>query len=352
MIDTSTARTDDDRRAAWNAAGVAPLWENALAHNGTPQPKRPGLWPWRTMKPLVDDAASLTSTGVVERRVLSLMGADSQAPGYPFTVTNLNAGFQILLPGEAARPHRHSMNALRFVIDGTGANTVVDGKPCPMSAGDLILTPGWTWHEHVHSGEGPIVWLDVLDASLHRYLGTDDFEPGPPHHVPARTGDDAFAFANLLPDSGDPTLHSPVFRYPWSTAVAAVSAAPRARDGARRIRYINPATGGATMSLLDCTLMQLDAGQETLAFRTSSHSVCAVVEGSGSTTCGDTTIAWGEKDVFALPNREWVTHRATGRARIFVTTDREILRRLDLLEERYRDPGESGAERAADGDRY
>jgi gentisate 1,2-dioxygenase len=335
MIETSPDLTADERRAAWQAAGVSPLWENRLAHGGPGTVERPSLWPWHTMKPLIDDAAGMNSTDVIERRVLSLMHPNPQAPGYPFTITNLNAGFQILLPGETARPHRHSMNALRFVLHGNGATTVVDGKPCPMYEGDLILTPGWTWHEHIHDGSGPIVWLDVLDASLHRYLGTDAFEPGPPHDMPARTSDDAFAFANLLPDVADPTLHSPVFRYPWATAAAAVSAAPRGRDGARRVRYVNPATGGATMSLLDCTLMEIDAGQTTTGFRTSSHSVVAVVEGSGTTTSGASTIAWGPKDVFTLPSGQWVTHQATEHTRLFVTTDREILRRLDLLDERF-----------------
>jgi gentisate 1,2-dioxygenase len=328
MIETS-------QRAAWDAAGVSPLWENRLAHAAPPPAPRPTLWPWRVMKPLIDDAARMNSTDVVERRVLSLMGPDPSAPGYPFTITNLNAGFQILLPGESARPHRHSMNALRFVLDGNGASTIVDGKPCPMFEGDLILTPGWTWHEHVHAGAGPIVWLDVLDAALHRYLGTDAFEPGPPHDVPARTPDAAFAFANLLPEVADPAQHSAVFRYPWASAAAAVAAAPRGRDGARRVRYVNPATGGATMSLLDCGLIEIDAGRATTPLRASSHAVCAVVEGAGTTTSGDTTIAWGAKDVFTLPSRQWVSHHASERARLFVTSDREILRRLDLLEETY-----------------
>jgi gentisate 1,2-dioxygenase len=265
-----------------------------------------------------------------------MMGPNPNAPGYPFTITNLNAGYQVLLPGESARPHRHSMNALRFVLDGSGANTVVDGKPCPMFAGDLILTPGWTWHEHIHEGQGPIVWLDVLDASLHRYLGTDAFEPGPPHDMPARTPDAAFAFANIVPEVTGPVTHSPVFRYPWSTAAAAVAVAPHGRDGARRVRYVNPATGGATMSLLDCTLVQLDAGQTTTGFRTSCHSVCTIVEGRGTSTSGDATIAWGPKDVFTLPAGQWVTHTASERTHIFITTDREVLRRLDLLDERYR----------------
>jgi len=327
--------TAAERRAAWDAAGVSPLWENRLAHGGPTPAERPTLWAWHALKPLIDDAARMSSTEVIERRVLSLMHPDPHAPGYPFTIANLNAGYQILLPGESARPHRHSMNALRFVLDGNGASTVVDGKPCPMFEGDLILTPGWTWHEHVHPGAGPIVWLDVLDASLHRYLGTDRFEAGPARNVPVRTADAAFAFAGVLPEGAGPTQHSPVFRYPWATAAAAVAAAPRGPDGARRVRYVNPATGGAAMSLLDCTLLEVEAGGETAPFRTTSHAVCAVVEGAGRTQSGDTTIAWSPKDVFTLPSGQWVTHRADQRTRLFITTDREILRRLDLLEETF-----------------
>jgi gentisate 1,2-dioxygenase len=58
------------------------------------------------------------------------------------------------------------MNALRFVIEGKGASTIVDGKDCPMEEGDLVITPGWTWHEHVHRGDAPIIWLDALDAPM------------------------------------------------------------------------------------------------------------------------------------------------------------------------------------------
>ena len=91
----------------------------------------------------------------------------------------LSAAIQILLPGESARPHRHSMNALRFVLEGRGGVTVVNGKECHMEFGDLILTPAWTWHEHIHRGNEPMIWLDALDVPLHLYLGTAEFQPGP-----------------------------------------------------------------------------------------------------------------------------------------------------------------------------
>ena len=110
------------------------------------------------------------------------------------------------------------MNALRFVIEGKGASTIVDGKDCPMEEGDLVITPGWTWHEHVHRGDAPIIWLDALDAPLHRYLGTDKFEPGPAHDLPTMPDDSAFAFPNIVPELSEPaTPFSPVFRYPWRT---------------------------------------------------------------------------------------------------------------------------------------
>jgi gentisate 1,2-dioxygenase len=336
MIETPAEPTTAERRAAWDAANVRPLWEDRRAHGGKPPVERPQLWAWNVMKPLIDDAAGMSSTEVVERRVLSLIHPNHDALGHPFTITNLNAGYQILLPGEAARPHRHSMNALRFVLEGSGATTIVDGKACLMFENDLVLTPGWTWHEHVHAGDRRIVWLDILDSSLHRYLGTDAFEPGPPHDVPVRTPDAAFEFANVVPEVADPTLHSPVFRYPWATASAAVAAAPRGPDGARRARYVNPANGGPTMSLLDCSVIEIDAGRETAPFRTSSHAVVTVVEGRGSSTSDDATVAWGPKDVFTLPSGQWMTHRAEERTRLFITSDRAILRRLDLLEESYR----------------
>jgi gentisate 1,2-dioxygenase len=234
-----------------------------------------------------------------------------------------------------ARPHRHTPNALRFVLEGSGAATIVDGKNCPMSEGDLILTPGWTWHEHVHHGKSPVIWLDVLDASFHRYLHTDAFQPGPSNDMPPHTADQAFTSANFVPDLPEGQgPHSPVYLYPWAEAAAAVAAAPVAKDGARRVRYANPLSGGPVMSLLDCYLIQVDAGHDTSPVRSTSNAVCAVVEGSGQSRIGDTTIEWGPKDIFTLPPGNWATHHATrGPARLFITTDREIYRRLDLLKE-------------------
>lgn len=326
-------------RENWRRAHVSPLWENRAAHNlDGDEAEKPYIWRWSEIQPLIRDALALQSTEVAERRVLSLVSPHApQVAGMPGTTLNLTGGLQILKPGESARPHRHSMNALRFVMSGEGAFTIVDGKECAMAEGDLVTTPAWCWHEHIHRGAEPIVWLDVLDASLHRYLGTDKFQPGPPNDLPQLPADSAYAGSGLVPDAGAwKHNYSPIFRYGWKEASAALATAPLSRDGSRRIRYTNPLDGGPVMVSLDCWLIEIDGGAETVAFRTSANAVACVVDGYGFSKIGSSRLDWVARDVFSLPRNNWISHRAeSGKARIFIASDRGVLQRLDLLTEDY-----------------
>lgn len=326
--------TDEFHKAMKRAATVA-LWEwNDARSNEPTQSEAPYHWRWQDVEPLFDMAVEATDTNSAERRVVNLKN-----PGLPddyvAATININCGFQILMPGERARPHRHNMNALRFVVEGEGAATIVDGKNCPMEVGDLIITPAMTWHEHVHEGtDGRVVWMDSLDAPLVRYLRSVDFQPGPAKDYPVLPPDNAFAGAGFVPVDVAQVPYSPIFRYSGKDAVAALDAMPAAADGARILRYTNPATGGAVMSLMDCYLLGLEPGGETRPYRTSSNAACLVVEGEGTSTVGEETIRWQKNDVFTLPAWQWVSHKATARdTRLFQVTDREVLRRLDLLRE-------------------
>jgi gentisate 1,2-dioxygenase len=327
----------DTLRKAWKDANMAPLWENKFAHRPPPPPEATHLWSWEKIRPLITGAITVASPEAIERRVLQLVPPQRIEEEAQQTSKTLSANIQILLPGEKARPHRHTMNALRFVLEGAGAITVVDGKPCPMDEGDLVLTPAWTWHEHVHRGSAPIIWLDALDVPLHHYMGTGAFQPGPAADMPETIADAAFAVANVVPDTSYATRdYSPVFRYPYSSAAAAVAVAPQARDGSRRVRYINPLTGGTGMALIDCFLVQLDPAMTTLPFRTTANSVCCVVEGAGESQVGNTTIRWKKHDIFTLPQGNRIVHQSTGgTARLFQVSDRDIYARLGLLKEEY-----------------
>ena len=324
--------TADEIQESWKDANVRPLWEVQHAYDGA-RKTGPVLWPWVKMEPLVRRAIGLTSPAVAERRALSLVDPAGK-PGDFHSITNLNAALQILLPGEVARPHRHSMDALRFIFEGEGAITRVDGKLAPMAAGDLVITPGNAWHEHWHEGTTPMVWLDVLNVHAHLNLGTFSFEPGPVHDVPEIAPEAAFATANVVPDM-PLSSSSPVFRYPLADAKRALDAAPLAADGSRRVRYVNPLNGGPVMPLLDCYLVRLDAGHSTRPFTTSAHAVCAVVEGRGATSASESSINWQRHDVFTLPHGAPIVYTAAETSYLFMTTDREMYRRLGLLREGY-----------------
>jgi gentisate 1,2-dioxygenase len=287
------------------------------------------------MRPLVDLAFKEASPAAVQRRVLQMLSPQSKSLADEFTCGNVLAALQCLLPGESARPHRHTMNALRFLLEGSGAVTLVDGKECPMEFGDLVLTPGMCWHEHKHNGNEPVVWLDVLDVPLHQYLGSVMFQPGPIMEKPITMGDAAFASPNIVPQAiAGRRDHSPVFRYPYANAVHALSHAPASPDGARRVRYINPLNGEGAMALLDTSMMQVDSDCQTLPTRTSANLIFAVVEGYGETRVGDKTVAWAPRDIFTVPQHNWFSHRSMeGNARLFIVSDADVMRRLGLLTE-------------------
>ncbi len=336
VIDANTDTIPPHLRAMWQANNTAPLWESPSGKShGNRGPEAPHIWRWEACREMVDETAKNSSPKLVERRVLVMVNPESAANGNDATVGQISGNFQTLLPGERARPHRHSMDALRFPIIGSGAVTFVDGKACPMEVGDLILTPGWTWHEHVHNGTEPVVWVDILNVILHRSIGTEAFEPGPVHNPPKTFPDALFAVPNLLPVLENSPNYSPMFRYRYADAAKAVASAPVSADGSQRVRYANPLTGGSCMALLDCYLIRLAAGQETTRTRSTASSLCVVVEGEGVSNYEDgASLSWKAKDTFTIPQRNSVSHRAGPEgATIFQVTDREVYSRLGLLKE-------------------
>ncbi|NRF71871.1 cupin domain-containing protein [Aquincola sp. S2] len=319
------------------AVNSVPLWDRYKALNTRePHPHAALHWPWHVMQPLVDRASREVNMQEAERRALLFTHPDW--PGTVFTTPTLSGALQILLPGESAPPHRHTLAALRLVMRGRGAVTIVDGKRCVMEPGDLVLTPAWSWHEHVHEGDQPMVWFDGLDYPLARQLQDVFFEhgPGPMRDLGLADLDDAaLQGGGLLPD-GFPsrTAYSPLYRYPWTQVNAALNAMPAAADGSKRLRYTNPVSGGAVMPTIDCHALRLTPGATTRPQRSTATAMAIVIEGEGDTRIGEQQIRWKPHDVFTLPRWAWTEHRASaGPATIFLMSDREFLSRIDHLRE-------------------
>ena len=182
---------------------TAALWtrqEQALVSE--PKSKAlPFLWSWKELRPQAMRAAELVGTQDAERRVLMLLNPGLE--GRIATTNSLFSGLQIVLPGEAARAHRHTPAALRFIIESDGGHTTVEGDKIPMHPGDLVLTPNWTWHDHSNTTGNPMIWLDGLDLPLTHLLEAVFFEPYPediqPITQPTDSSLTAYGAVGLLP---------------------------------------------------------------------------------------------------------------------------------------------------------
>lgn len=323
---------------------IVPLWESTTAKTfGKPQ-EEAHIWRWSNMQKVVEETSKIRAAHVLDRRVLLMAKPGRHHVMDEAATGQIYCSFQLVLPGERAEAHRHPMSALRFVVQApdSGASSIVDGKDCPMHPGDMIITPGWCWHEHVNEGDKPVIWLDVLDVGLHYVLDTAGFQPGPMRDAPSTLDDAVFVSAGITPrvdgeDYGQ-RPYSPRFRYAWEDAERALDAAPLNADGSREVRYGNPLTGGPSMSLLDSTLLRLQAGQPTRNYCSTASALFFVKEGSGSSKIGDKTIHWQANDMFTVPAKLWASHTAdAGGACLFQVSNREVYRRLGLFSESFGD---------------
>src|ERR1700753_4141383 len=99
-----------------------------------------------SLRPWVLKHVALVSPEKAGRRVIALENPGRR--GTSACVGWLYSGLQVMKPGEFATAHSHASSALRFVIEGRGAYTVVDGHKMDLAAGDFVITPNGTWHDH------------------------------------------------------------------------------------------------------------------------------------------------------------------------------------------------------------
>jgi gentisate 1,2-dioxygenase len=278
------------------------------------------VWRWDEIEPRVRCSSQfVVPGGGAERRILRLAN-----PGVPERTSahTLSGAIQYLLPGETAPPHRHTPNALRFMLKGDGAYTIVEGHKCAMAPGDLVLTPSMTWHEHGNEGATPVMWLDGLDSPVVRYLEILKMEPR-----------DETAATHRAAKSAVRTIH-----YKWDDAYQrllqqAESASSPYDDVI--IEYHDPLTSGSVLPTIGCYLQMIRPGIETRAHRQTSTAIYHVVSGSGSTTIADTAYEWRAGDFFVIPPNAPHQHRHGGSepAILFSMQDVPLLEALGLYDE-------------------
>jgi 1-hydroxy-2-naphthoate dioxygenase len=301
----------------------------------------PHIWQWAKMQPLLEGSLEALSESYTARRTLVLCN-----PTLPRgTTQTMVASIQIIRPGELAWAHRHTINAIRFAIQGgPQVSTVVDGEPLIMEPYDLLLTPGWSWHDHHNQSDKPAIWLDALDVPFTLALNQNFYE---------EFGESAQEHTGVTPPSapiarmtGNATrAGARPMRYAWADMLKSLKAAASGKDPAISpvdgimLEYINPLTGGSVLPTLSCRVQWLPPGFVGEKTRRTSSAIHFVVQGAGRTVFDDQELAWTKHDAIVAPNWGWHQHinaSPSEPAILFTITDVPILQAFGLYREETR----------------
>jgi 1-hydroxy-2-naphthoate dioxygenase len=283
---------------------------------GTGTQVKPYLWKWADMYQGLVQAGTLVPvgpSGLTEMRTIGLVNPEQRGvPG------SISLSPQILMPGERTRAHRNLKNETRFVIQAPpGAVFVADGEAFPMEAGDLVVSPTGSDHDHFNAGSEPAIWLDGLDMGLLNLLGTEINERYPvadPYQVVDKPAGYFAATRDRMKDSAaGGASRRPPLRYPWSDTSATLTAL---RDGEVAgdpydgilLRFTSPVDGGPTLPTFSCEIQLLTSGLRTGPHRHNSTAIYAVVRGEGQTEVAGERLEWTQGDIFCVPPWTWHYH--------------------------------------------
>ena len=304
----------------------------------------PVIWKFKQLREHVLKSVALVSPEKAGRRVIYLdnPGRRDVAAAVGF----LYSGLQVMHPGERASAHAHSASALRFIMEGRGAYTIVDGHKMTLGANDFVLTPNGTWHEHGVEEDGlPCIWQDGLDIPLMNALDANFYtvHPDLQQAVTYAVNDSTHAWGNsgLVP-ANDKWSHaySPLFKYEWAPTYEALSRYAKVTDGSPfdgvLMNYINPKTGGPVMQTIGASMQMLRPGEHTKAHRHTGSFMYQVAKGKGYSIINGKRFDWEERDIFCVPSwmfHEHVNASATEDACLFCFNDLPVMNSLGLYRE-------------------
>lgn len=335
----------------FTAAHLNPLWTQlGDLMPSAPSPRAvPHVWRWSDLLPMAQRAGDLVPVGRGgERRAIAL--ANPGLGGAPYVTPTLWAAVQYLGPKETAPEHRHAQNAFRFVVEGEGVWTVVNGDPVAMRRGDLLLTPGWAFHGHHNDSDRPMAWIDGLDIPFVHYTDTGFFEFGADGVTDDGTpevsrSERLWAHPGLRPLVGmHAATSSPLACYRWAHTDSALADqlvledegfAATCEPGHAAVRYTNPTTGGDVLPTIRAEFHRLRGGTATRARRDVGSTVFQVFDGAGHVVLDGAEQAITMGDLVVVPSwAQWSLQSDDG-LDLFTFSDAPIIERLHFARTRF-----------------
>lgn len=337
------------------ANSTAPLWTqtNDLMAMAPKPAAEPHVWKWSALLDIAQRAGDLVPVGRGgERRAIGLANPGLAPTAY--VTPTLWCAIQWLGPHETAPEHRHAQNAFRFVVEGEGVWTVVNGDPVAMRRGDLLMTPGWAFHGHHNDTDQPMAWIDGLDVPLAHDIDLGFFEFGSERVTDDSTpavsrSERLWAHPGLTPlSSQQAQVATPIAAYRWEHTDRALTEQLKLEDeghpgtvepGHAAVKYTNPTDGGDVLPTIRCEFHRLRAGTTTATRQEVGSSVWQVFEGSGTVVLAGETRELVKGDLFVVPSWvPWSLH-AGSRFDLFRFSDAPVIERLKFQRTYYPDTG-------------
>ncbi|MCZ2104762.1 MAG: cupin domain-containing protein [Comamonadaceae bacterium] len=283
------------------------------------------LWRWKRLNELAAEAGRLVPVGRGgERRAIAL--ANPTLGGRPYATPTLWAAIQYLMPGENAPEHRHTQHAFRFVLEGEGVWTVVNGDAVRMSRGDFLPQGGWNWHAHHNAATRPMAWIDGLDIPFAYTTESQFFEMGRATLSADEMGtpqlsrsERLWAHPGLRPVSQtNDSATTPLLAYRWvdtdralneQLALEAEGHAVTLSPGHAAVRYSNPTNGRDVLPTVRCEMHRIRSGAASVERREVGSSVYQVFDGQGSVQVGAERWQVEKGDMFVVPSWQPFTAR-------------------------------------------